>query len=111
MEKFEKLPRGAIPTPRHELAAASLHKPDASVVVPAAFLMWPTKTAMWGNDIFGDCVTVEEAFAKATASPRTFFTRNQIVSWARSHGFLNGATLSAVMGAMQTQGSRWDRAR
>ena len=67
MEKFEKLPRGAIPTPRHELAAASPHKPDASVVVPAAFLMWPTKTAMWGNDIFGDCVTVEEAFAKATA--------------------------------------------
>ena len=27
-----------------------------------------------------------------------------VVAWARSHGFLNGATLTAVMRAMQTQG-------
>src|SRR5208283_4285168 len=99
-----RLPRGAVPTPTHEIAAARAHVPDPAVAVPSSFLMWPTKMAMWGNAIYGDCVTAEEAFAKATAAPQTFFTRNSVVNWARAHGFLNGATLTQVMVTMQTKG-------
>ena len=36
------------------MRGATPHKIDAAVVVPSAFLMWPVKMAMWGQDIYGD---------------------------------------------------------
>ncbi len=98
------LPRGAIPSPRYELAAAAPHVPDPKISVPASFLMWPTQMSSWNNYTYGDCVSAEEAFAKATAAPQTFIPEATVVSWATAHGYLNGATLTGVMQAMQKEG-------
>jgi len=98
------LPRGAIPATRAELAAAMPHVPDRGIAVPPSFLKWPVQMADWGNYSNGDCVTAEEAFAKATAAPQTFFPDATVIAWAQAHGVLNGASLPAVMSAMQANG-------
>jgi hypothetical protein len=100
----KRLPRGAIPSPRHELAAAMPHIPDPKIKVPPSFLMWPAQMSSWNNYIYGDCVSAEEAFAKATAAPQTFIPEATVVAWASAHGYLNGASLTAVMTTMQTDG-------
>jgi hypothetical protein len=100
----KRLPRGAIPSARHELAAAMPHVPDPKVSVPASFLMWPIQMSSWNNYIYGDCVSAEEAFAKATAAPQTFIPEATVVAWATAHGYLNGASLVSVLTTMQTQG-------
>jgi hypothetical protein len=100
----KRLPRGAIPSPRYELAAAMPHVPDPKISVPPSFLMWPTQMSSWNNYVYGDCVSAEEAFAKATAAPQTFIPEATVVAWATKNGYLNGASLSAVMTTMQTQG-------
>ena len=100
----KRLPRGAIPSPRHELAAAMPHVPDMAILIPTSFLMWPTQMSSWNNYVYGDCVTAEEAFAKATAAPQTFIPQETVVQWAYDNGFLNGASLTGVMTKMQTDG-------
>lgn len=100
----KRLPRGAIPSPRHELAAAMPHVPDPKIAVPPSFLMWPVEMSSWNNYVFGDCVSAEEAFAKATASPQKFIPELTVVQWASALGFINGATLTSVMAKMQTDG-------
>ena len=100
----KRLPRGAIPSPRYELAAAMPHVPDPKISVPASFLMWPVQMSSWNNYVYGDCVSAEEAFAKATAAPQTFIPEATVVSWATAHGVLNGATLTGVLTTMQTAG-------
>jgi hypothetical protein len=100
----KRLPRGAIPSPRSDLAAAMPHVPDPKVALPASFLMWPIQMSSWNNYTYGDCVTAEEAFAKATAAPQTFIPLATAVAWATSHGYLNGATLTSVLTTMQTKG-------
>lgn len=102
-----KFPRGAIPTPRHRLLRAHTFRPAATP--PAEFATVPKKLDMWGNDQYGDCVTAQEAFAKAVWSvqcglPETFIPTENVISWARQHGFLNGANLDEVMTAMARQG-------
>ncbi|MBB5470968.1 hypothetical protein OKW30_001875 [Paraburkholderia sp. Clong3] len=100
----KRLPRGALPSPRHELAAAMPHVPDSKILVPPSFLMWPVQMSSWNNYVYGDCVSAEEAFAKATAVSGTFIPEATVVNWAEGHGYLNGATLTAVMTTMQTNG-------
>ena len=100
----KRLPRGAIPSPRHELAAAMPHVPDPAISVPPSFLKWPVQMSSWNNYIYGDCVSAEEAFAKATAAPQTFIPEATVVAWATAHGYLNGATLTSVMTTMRTHG-------
>jgi len=100
----KRLPRGAIPSPRYELAAAKPHVPDPKISVPASFLMWPVQMDSWNNYTYGDCVSAEEAFAKATAAPQTFIPQATVVAWATANGYLNGAGLTAVMTTMQTNG-------
>lgn len=106
----QRLPRGAIPSPRSVLAAATPHVPDPEISVPPSCLMWPDegKMSSWNNYVYGDCVTAEEAFAKATAFPRTFIPLATVVDWASTHGYLNGAYLTAVMTTMQTDGFAYD---
>ncbi|HTQ38319.1 MAG TPA: hypothetical protein VMJ32_04790 [Pirellulales bacterium] len=101
---MQRLPRGAIPSPRYALAAAMPHVPDPVISVPPSFLMWPTQMSSWNNYIYGDCVSAEEAFAKATAAPQTFIPEETVVEWASAHGYLNGAMLTAVMTTMQSDG-------
>jgi hypothetical protein len=59
---------------------------------------------MWGNDVHGDCVTAEEAFAKACNNPEIFISDNEVIAWATSHGVLEGAYLTQVMTWMQNDG-------
>jgi hypothetical protein len=64
---------------------------------------------MWGNDSYGDCVTAEEAanianFCAAAGIPGHVLADADVVTWARKHGFLNGANLTEVMDALQTDG-------
>ena len=100
----QRLPRGAIASPRYELAGAMPHVPDPAISAPSSFLMWPVQMSSWNNYIYGDCVTAEEAFAKATAAPQTFIPEATVVQWASAHGYLNGAYLTAVMRTMQSDG-------
>jgi hypothetical protein len=100
----QRLPRGAIPSPRYEIAAAMPHVPDPGVSIPPSFLMWPVQMSSWNNYIYGDCVSAEEAFAKAAAAPKTFIPESTVVAWASAHGYLNGAYLTPVMTTMQTHG-------
>jgi len=100
----KRLPRGAIPAARHELAAAMPHVPNPRISVPPSFLMWPVQMADWGNYSNGDCVTAEEAFAKATAAPQMFLPDATVIAWATAHGDLNGASLPGVMKTMQSDG-------
>jgi hypothetical protein len=58
----------------------------------------------WNNYVYGDCVTAEEAFAKALEAPQTFIPEATVVAWATNHGYLNGAYLTPVMTTMQTDG-------
>jgi hypothetical protein len=59
---------------------------------------------MWANDVDGDCVTAEEAFAKACHSPEIFVTDDEVVAWATANGVLNGADLTQVLDLMQKGG-------
>src|SRR5580658_6268973 len=100
-------PRGARMSPAHVLSAARPHQLRANV--PASFAAVPSQLSMWLNDTYGDCVTAEEAFAKAAWSvmlglPELFVPDSEVESWARQNGFLNGAVLSDVMAAMAKSG-------
>jgi hypothetical protein len=64
----------------------------------------PKKLSFWGNDVHGDCVTAEEAFAKACHQPEIFISENEVIQWATKHDFLNGAMLSAVLELMVNEG-------
>lgn len=100
------LPRGARPSPRHRLAAAAPHRIVG--VTPSQAFWKPCQLSMWKNDIDGDCVTAEEAFAKACSSPQVFITDDTVLAWATAGGFLNGADLDTVLQAMQSGGFQQD---
>jgi hypothetical protein len=100
----QQLPRGAIPTSRALLAAAMPHVPDPRITLPSSFLMWPVELSFWGNSNHGDCVSAEEAFAKATTGPRAFIPEVTVIAWANDHSFLNGASCYDVLQKMQTSG-------
>jgi hypothetical protein len=95
--------RGAIPANRHALAAA---KPYSAVPVaaPPTYIVIPRQLSFWGNYNYGDCVTAEEAFAKACNNPEVFVPEDDAIAWATRHGVLNGAQLTTVMTWMQTDG-------
>jgi hypothetical protein len=93
--------RGAIPTPRSVLAAAV---PHAALGAPPTYIVVPKQISMWGNDVHGDCVTAEEAFAKSCHDPEIFISVAEVISWATAHGVLEGANLPPVMTWMQNGG-------
>src|SRR6516225_11965411 len=98
--------RGAIAAPRSALAAAA---PYAALVgAPPNFITIPQRISMWGNDVHGDCVTAEEAFAKACNNPEIFITDDEVIAWATNHGILEGATLYQVLQLMQSDGFSQD---
>lgn len=95
-------PRGAQRSPAHKLLNAPAHRVLADP--PAQFALIPSQLDMWGNDQFGDCVSAEEAFAKACHQPEIFVSASEVESWAQQHGYLNGADLVSVLTTMQTDG-------
>jgi hypothetical protein len=94
--------RGAIPSPRSALAAATPY--PVLVGAPPNFITVPAQLSMWGNDVHGDCVTAEEAFAKACNNPEIFITESEVISWATRHGVLEGAVIVDVLQWMQNDG-------
>ena len=84
------------------LAAAVPH--TALVGAPPTFIVIPKQLSMWGNDVHGDCVTAEEAFAKACNNPEIFISEAEVIAWATKHGVLEGANLPPVMTWMQNDG-------
>ena len=99
--------RGAKKAPRHKLLAVDSFKPKKET--PANFAVVPKQLSVWGNDQYGDCVSAEEAFAKVCYSEQCrltedFATDQEVISWARQHGFLDGADLPEVMDAMARDG-------
>src|SRR5271156_5095610 len=101
MGKVITLMRGASPSPRHELAAATPH--EIIGVTPPNFMWLPSLLRMWGNFFHGDCVTAEEAF-KLACTAKIFLTNAQAIAWAKLNGVLNGATLTGVLQIMQKAG-------
>ncbi len=97
---------GAVPTPRHRLLAAPQFKPVMAQAVPAAVAYVPSKLSMWLNDTYGDCVTAEEAFAKACTG--IFISDATVKTWASAHNALNGAELEPIMKGMATAGFAQD---
>ena len=95
-------PRGAFPSPRHRLAAATPH--TVTTPTPPCCIYIPSKLSFWLNNIDGDCCTAEEAFAKATHQPEILISDFEVGKWASAHGFLNGASLYAVLEAMTKAG-------
>jgi hypothetical protein len=95
-------PRGAKPSPRHRLASAM----PVRIVgpTPTQFLWIPKQLSMWLNDVDGDCVTAEEAFAKACSNPEIFITDDTVLAWATANNVLNGADLVTVLDLMQSAG-------
>src|ERR1700722_20827480 len=98
--------RGAIPSLRSTLAAAVPHV--ASVGVPASLIIKPQQISMWGNNVHGDCVTAEEAFAKACNQPEIFVSDQLVIDWATRHVVLEGAYLYQVLDWMRNDGFRQD---
>jgi hypothetical protein len=96
--------RGAIPSPRHKLAAALPFAPSAEI--PPQWARIPQQLSRWNNSRYGDCVTAEEAFAKIADPPNIFITEDEVVRWAGQHGYLNGAMLTDVMDDMIKSGLR-----
>jgi acylphosphatase len=102
MTQPSTLKRGALPSPRHALAGATPFVP--AIGAPPNFIVKPAQISMWGNDVHGDCVTAEEAFAKACNNPEIFIPEADVIAWAQKHGWLEGAYLTDVLNAMQNDG-------
>ena len=94
--------RGASATPRHLLAAATPYQ--LRIGAAPQFFMKPGQISMWGNDVHGDCVTAEEAFAKSCNTPEIFIPDTEVIAWATRHGVLEGASITSVMQWMQGGG-------
>jgi hypothetical protein len=98
VEKF--VPSGEIPTPNHELAAAQPFR--AAGVAPGHFLAWPIRMGLWGNEKVGS-TWAEEAFAKACADPPVFIPTDVVLLTSQECGSSNFATF------MRTRGFRIGR--
>jgi hypothetical protein len=107
-ELTRRLGRGAVPTSRSRLAAATpFHlAPGAPIGAPPNFIVKPQQISFWGNYDHGDCVTAEEAFAKACNGPEIFIPEQDVINWATAHGVLEGAQLPQVLQFMQSDGFR-----
>jgi hypothetical protein len=123
-----KMPRGAIPTPRSELAASEPYRPNARAEIfvpsgefptpnhelaaaqpyraagsaPESFMARPIGIGFWGNDKVSNSSWAEEAFAKAYAEPKVFVPTDVVLLTARECGSSNFARF------MRTQGFQMD---
>lgn len=94
--------RGAHRAPPHKLLAVPPFRKTAPA--PLQYAVIPPKLAYWGNNQYGDCVSAEEAFAKACFWKEILVSDATVIAWARDHGFLDGADLPEVMDAMRSKG-------
>lgn len=62
-----RMPRGAISTPRSELAPSEPYRPESNTGALESFPAWPMQIGFWGNEAAGNSTSAGEAFAKACA--------------------------------------------
>jgi hypothetical protein len=119
-----KMPRGAIPTPRSELAAAEPYRPQggaeisapsgefptpnhelaaaqpygAAGAAPESFIAWPIEIGFWGNEKMSNSIWAEEAFAKACAEPKVFIPTDVVLFTSRKCGSSNFAAFLQTRG-------------
>jgi hypothetical protein len=93
---------GALPTPRSELEAATPH--IATEPPGPHFIKIPQRISTWGNIWYSNCVTAEEAFAKACNDPEIFIPDEDVTIWANNHGVLNGTRITDVLSFMTYDG-------
>lgn len=98
---------GALPSPKNKAFASPAFKPTTAI--PTAWGVIPPKLDVWGNSTWGDCVSAEEAAAKAMFSvmcglTEVFIPANVLTAWAKKHGYLNGAVITEVMDTMASEG-------
>jgi hypothetical protein len=88
-------PSGEFPSPNHELVAA---KPYKAAAAPESFLAWPIKISSWGNDKMSNSLWAEEAFAKACAQPQLFIPTDVVMLTARECASANFAKFMQTIG-------------
>jgi hypothetical protein len=119
-----KMPRGAIPTPRSELAASEPYQPEGDVGIfvpsgkfptpnhelaaaqpynargsaPKSFIAWPIGISYWGNERANNSSWAEEAFAKACAEPQVFIPPEVILFSSQECGSANFAMFMRTRG-------------
>ena len=94
------VPSGEFPTPNHELAAAQPYK--AVGAAPESFIAWPTGIGFTVNETVSNSSWAEEAFAKACAEPKVLIPDEVILATSRECGSSNFAAF------MQTHGFQMD---
>jgi hypothetical protein len=95
------VPSGEFPSPNHELAAAQPYR--ASGAAPESFLSWPNGIGDWGKKKVSNSSWAEEAFAKACAEPKVFIPADVVLFTSWECGSSNFAEF------MQTRGVQMDR--
>ncbi len=98
--------RGAWATSRAKLCGSTPHRVRGAT--PAQFAVIPSKLSYWLNNKYGDCVTAEEAFAKACYNPEIFIQDSTVQSFAQTYNLLNGADLLNVIQLMESHGFQQD---
>ena len=73
---------------------------------PPAWIWLPRSLSYWLNNQYGDCVTAEEAFAKACSG--VFISDTVVQSWASKNDVLDGAELDQVLDLMAKAGFAQD---
>jgi hypothetical protein len=95
------VPSGEFPSPNHELAGARRYQAGGSA--PESFVAWPIDIGSWGNGKARASSWAEEAFAKACAEPKTLIPPDVVSSASLKCGSSNFASF------MQTHGFQMDR--
>ena len=88
------------PSPNHELAGAEPYRAEGAA--PESFLAWPMEVSFWGNDKESNSIWAEEGFAKACGEPRVLIPTDVVLSTARECGSANFSQF------MQTHGFQID---
>jgi hypothetical protein len=92
---------------RHEIWLESQRwTAPKNIVISSQFWIFPKKMSYWLNDQYGDCVTAQQAFARACSG--IWITNDTVMSWATKNGTLNGADLPPVASLMAKSGFSQD---
>lgn len=94
------VPSGEFPTPNHELAAAEPY--GAGRTAPESFLAWPIRLSPWREEHAINSSWAEEAFAKACVEPHVFIPPDLVLVTLRECGSSNFAHF------IQTHGFQMD---
>jgi hypothetical protein len=95
------VPSGEFPTPNHELAAAQPYR--ACGAAPESFIAWPIGMDRAWNDKASNSSWAEEAFAKACAKPKVLIPIDVVLLTSQECGSSNFAAF------MQTHGFQMQR--